>query len=78
VTTLRAIQEVRQQCDHTELSSVLEARKLGLSWTEIAGALGVTRQSAWERWHELDETVTADPMSLYARREQQRAAASNR
>jgi hypothetical protein len=25
-------------------------------WTEIATALGVTRQSAWERWHELDET----------------------
>jgi len=23
--------------------------------TEIATSLGVTRQSAWERWHELDE-----------------------
>lgn len=34
-----------------------EARKAGLSWTEIAGALGVTRQSAWERFHELDETL---------------------
>jgi hypothetical protein len=34
---------------------VREARKAGLSWTDIATALGVTRQSAWERWHELDE-----------------------
>jgi len=34
--------------------AVREARKLDLSWTEIAAILGVTRQSAWERWHELD------------------------
>ena len=41
----------------TELSTVREARKAGLSWTEIAGSLAVTRQSAWERFHELDETL---------------------
>jgi DNA invertase Pin-like site-specific DNA recombinase len=54
--TLTSIQEIRQRCDRTELRTVQEARKAGLSWTEIATALGVTRQSAWERWHELDET----------------------
>jgi hypothetical protein len=32
-------------------------RKAGLSWAEIATALGVTRQAAWERWHEIDETL---------------------
>ena len=57
VTTLMAIQQVRQTCDHTELVTVRYARKAGLSWTEIASALGVTRQSAWERWHEIDETL---------------------
>lgn len=57
VTTLIAIQQVRQTCDHTELATVTYARKAGLSWTEIAAALGVTRQSAWERWHEIDETL---------------------
>jgi len=57
VTTLGALQEVRRTCDHTELLTVRYARKAGLSWTEIAAALGVTRQSAWERWHELDETL---------------------
>ena len=54
--TLRCIQEIRQKCDRTELETVRHARRAGLSWTEIATPLGVTRQSAWERWHELDET----------------------
>jgi hypothetical protein len=60
VATLMAIQQVRQTCDRTELTSVKYARKAGLSWTEIATALGVTRQAAWERWHELDETLSED------------------
>jgi len=58
--TLRCVQEIRQQCDLTELATVRQARRAGLSWTEIAGALGVTRQSAWERWHELDDTLDRD------------------
>jgi hypothetical protein len=58
--TLRCVQEIRTKCDQTELGTVREARKAGLSWTEVAGALGVTRQSAWERWHELDETLQRD------------------
>lgn len=57
VATLRAIQHVRQACDNTELLTVKYARKAGLSWAEIATALGVTRQAAWERWHEVDETL---------------------
>jgi len=60
LSTLRCVQQIRQKCDHTELNTVREARKADLSWTEIAGALGVTRQSAWERWHELDETLSRD------------------
>jgi hypothetical protein len=55
--TLRAIQQVRQTCDQIELTTVKYARKAGLSWAEIATALGVTRQAAWERWHEIDETL---------------------
>lgn len=57
LTTLYAIQEVRQHCDNTEFLTVRYARKARLSWTEIAAALGVKRQSAWERWHEIDETL---------------------
>ena len=57
VTTLSAIQEVRQACDNTEVRTVRYARKAGFSWAEIATALGVSRQAVWERWHELDETL---------------------
>jgi hypothetical protein len=36
------------------------ARQLGLSWSEIATTLGVTRQAAWERRHAVEvETPTA-------------------
>jgi hypothetical protein len=55
--TLSSVKQTREQCNATELSTVREARKAGLSWTEIAGSLAVTRQSAWERFHELDETL---------------------
>ena len=58
--TLRCIQEIRQKCDGAGLGTVRQARKAGLSWTEIATALGVTRQSAWERWRELDKTLDRD------------------
>ncbi|GAA5195396.1 hypothetical protein GCM10023346_25230 [Arthrobacter gyeryongensis] len=57
VDTLQAIQQVRQECDHTELVTVKYARKAGLTWAEIANALGVTRQAVWERWYEIDETL---------------------
>jgi len=60
LVTLSCVKQVRAQCDGTELATVRKARKEGLSWTEIAGALGVTRQSAWERFHELDETLDRD------------------
>src|SRR4029453_4798564 len=55
LTTLKAVKEIRGKCDMTEMATVREARKIGVSWTEIAETLGVKRQSAWERWRELDE-----------------------
>jgi hypothetical protein len=59
--TLQCIQEIRQKCDRTELQTVRQAREAGLSWTDIATSLGVTRQAAWERWHQVDGPATADP-----------------
>lgn len=56
--TLQCIQEIRAKCDRTELQTVRQAREAGLSWTDIATSLGVTRQSAWERWHEVDRPAT--------------------
>lgn len=55
LNALRSIRSIRQQLDDNEIAAVRGARAAGASWTEIAQALGVTRQAAWDRWHELDE-----------------------
>lgn len=46
---------VRRLLDQAEFEAVRAARQAGRSWSEIAVRLGVTRQSAWERWRDLDE-----------------------
>jgi hypothetical protein len=38
-----------------ELKLVKVARARGVSWAEIATPLGVSKQSAWEKWRELDD-----------------------
>jgi hypothetical protein len=52
--TLSSIRNVRAKIDRSELVTAQKARELGITWTEIATALGVTRQAAWERLHEMD------------------------
>jgi hypothetical protein len=47
---------LRRLLDQAELAAVRTSRGHGKSWAEIATRLGVTRQSAWERWRDLDET----------------------
>jgi hypothetical protein len=47
---------VRRMLDQAELEAVRAARLHGKSWAEIAIHLGVTRQSAWERWRDLDDS----------------------
>ncbi|WP_227471745.1 AsnC family protein [Paenarthrobacter sp. YJN-5] len=42
--------------------TVKHARKAGLSWAEIATALGVSRQAVWERWHDIDATLPANDL----------------
>jgi transposase-like protein len=50
---------VRRTLDEVELRAVRSARLRGKSWAEIATRLGVTRQSAWEKWRELDDSPAA-------------------
>lgn len=52
---LSDVDQLRRLLDQVELEAVRDARRGSRSWTEIAVRLGVTRQSAWERWRELDE-----------------------
>lgn len=51
------IQLVRRLLDLAEMNAVRAARRAGASWTDVATMLGVSRQSAWERWHEAAEPV---------------------
>ena len=45
---------VRGLLERAELVAVKTARRHGKSWTEIATMLDMTRQSAWERWRDVD------------------------
>ena len=55
LSALADVGMIRRMLDQTELVAVRAARRHGKSWAEIATHLGVTRQSAWERWHDLDD-----------------------
>jgi hypothetical protein len=52
------IREAREARDHAQAhldKAVQIARAKGDSWTRIAGALGVTVQSAWERYRRVED-----------------------
>lgn len=55
IAALGDIGLIRHLLDQAELGAVRTARRHRKSWAEIATMLGVTRQSAWERWRDLDE-----------------------
>lgn len=50
LTALSTVPILRSDVDHLERTLVAKLRKSGHSWSAIAGALGVTRQSAHERF----------------------------
>ena len=54
LAALNNIGRLRRLLDETEFAAVRAARRDGKSWAEIAIKLGVTRQSAWERWRDVD------------------------
>ena len=60
VDALGDIGVVRRLLDQAELAAVRTARQHGKSWAEIATRLGVSRQSAWERWRDVDDEQSAD------------------
>ncbi len=51
---LADVADVRRSLEQVELSAVRMARRHRKSWTEIATMLAITRQSAWERWREVE------------------------
>ncbi|MQY17507.1 PASTA domain-containing protein [Nocardia macrotermitis] len=61
LAALTDIGAVRRILDQWELGAVRAARRGDKSWAEIATYLGVTRQSAWERWRDLDSEPASPP-----------------
>ncbi len=76
LSALSDVGVVRRMLDQAELEAVRAARLSGKSWAEIATHLGVTRQSAWERWRDLDDSLGSEASQLVQMRarEQRRAA----
>jgi DNA-directed RNA polymerase specialized sigma24 family protein len=50
VTGLRAVRSLRELADRLETLQVARARQLGMSWQEIADALGVTDRTVRRDW----------------------------
>jgi hypothetical protein len=61
LSALADIGLLRHLLDQAELVAVRTARAHRKSWAEIATQLGVTRQSAWERWRDLDDAQESAP-----------------
>jgi PASTA domain len=67
---------VRRLLDQAELVAVRTSRGHGKAWAEIATRLGITRQSAWERWRDLDDEGGTDAVLDRAARAGTRRARS--
>lgn len=50
LATLPRVAAASRQVESELAAAVAEARARGITWTRIGGALGMTRQSAWERF----------------------------
>ncbi|CRK60778.1 hypothetical protein [Alloactinosynnema sp. L-07] len=60
---LRALQDIhaaRSLLEIAEINAVRTARAHGHSWSEIAATLHITRQTAWEKWRDLDSCNPAE------------------
>ena len=55
LAALADVSLVMDELDRLRAHLVSECRRRGRSWTEVAAALGVARQSAWERYSSPDD-----------------------
>lgn len=57
-TGLRAIASLRALADRLELAQVEAALRVGMSWQEVADALGVSRQAAHKKYaKKIDQSI---------------------
>ncbi len=62
-TALRALTALRQELDATEPELVLRALQDGASWSQVARALGITKQAAHRKYRFLFEHAITVPSS---------------
>ncbi|MGH7482474.1 MAG: helix-turn-helix domain-containing protein, partial [Longimicrobiales bacterium] len=58
---LESIRRLRCYLDELEAACILKARQRGASTTDIAEALGITRQAVYNRLHALEQRAETDP-----------------
>jgi transposase-like protein len=66
-TALRALTALRQELDATEPELVLRALQDGASWSQVARALGITKQAAHRKYRYLFEHAINVPASAKLR-----------
>lgn len=54
LASLPRMARAKSQAEHVLTQYVRRARQLGASWAAVGGALGITRQSAWERFSKVE------------------------
>ena len=57
---LEGVGELRKYLDDLERQALLDARKLGLSPSEMADALGITRQGVHHKLKKIDRELAAE------------------
>ncbi len=63
LTALADVHLVRSLLERAELIAVRTARRHGKSWAEIATMLHLTRQAAWDKWHDDLEPTPSESAS---------------
>lgn len=57
---LRGLRAADMQVDRWQRETIARARQQGASWSEIGGALGVSKQAAWKLYNEDVRELLAD------------------
>ena len=61
---LRTVAKYRRVLDEVSHEAVAKAREMGVSWEEIAEAVGTSRQSVWERYRKSSPNGDAVPQVM--------------
>ena len=64
VQALQAIHELRAYLDDREATHLVKARELGASSTDIAEALGITRQGVYNKLRSLERARHEEPIAI--------------